>query len=172
MINFLDIFYLKSGNAKQISAYQLLTRTRILEKLAEYNPILAGTIPIGIDIDGSDLDIICYVPDKEKFIAFLNNNFSTEKGFIISENQTFNSIKANFIIEDFEFEIFGQNVETTHQNAYRHMLIEHKILLEKGEDFKYQIIELKKQGYKTEPAFAQLLHLQGNPYDALLKFEL
>lgn len=51
------------------------------------------------------------------------------------------------------------------------MIIEHKILIEKGEDFRLQVIQLKEQGYKTEPAFAHLLDLSGDPYDELLKFK-
>ncbi|MNK30599.1 hypothetical protein D3C87_490190 [compost metagenome] len=52
------------------------------------------------------------------------------------------------------------------------MLIEHQILQEKGEDFRLKIIALKRNGYKTEPAFAKLLNLQGNPYLDLLKYEV
>jgi len=48
------------------------------------------------------------------------------------------------------------------------MIIEYRILLEKGEDFRKQLIELKRQGLKTEPAFALLLGLEGNPYTELL----
>ncbi len=168
MVNFLNLAYLKSGNPKQQSAYLILNENHTIEQLAEFKPILVGTIPLNIDIDSSDLDIICYVQDKEKFRQSLLSNFQQEKGFKISENQTLNALKANFFIEDFEIEIFGQNIPTTEQNAYRHMVIEHQLLLEKGEDFRLQIIELKKQGYKTEPAFAKLLGLNGDAYQALL----
>ena len=171
LTNFLNIAYLKTGNQKQVKAYQVLTDNNVLEKLSAYAPILVGTIPINIDIENSDLDIICYVQDKLEFIKTLTNHFQNEKGFVVSENQSFRSIKANFFIEDFEVEIFGQNIETAHQNAYRHMLIEYQILLEKGETFRQEIINLKNQGIKTEPAFAALLGLNGNPYDALLKLE-
>jgi len=169
MINFLNINYLKSGNEKQQKAYQVLTETNILGKLNHFTPILVGTIPINIDIESSDLDIICYVPNQENFIQYLNHNFGKEYQFIISKNTTYNSVKANFFTADFEIEIFGQDIPTHQQNAYRHMLIEHKLLMEKGEDFRQQVVELKKQGFKTEPAFAKLLGLQGDAYEELLK---
>lgn len=73
------------------------------------------------------------------------------------------------MLEGFPIEIFGQNKPTTQQNAYLHMVAEYKILQEKGEKFKQKIIELKKQGIKTEPAFGMLLGLE-NPYEDLLKF--
>ena len=68
MINFLDISYLKSGNERQKKAYHVLTDNNILEKLAFYHPILVGTIPININIESSDLDIICEVYDNDEFI--------------------------------------------------------------------------------------------------------
>ena len=49
------------------------------------------------------------------------------------------------------------------------MIIENDILKEKGLDFKQKIKQLKSDGLKTEPAFAKLLGLQGNPYIELLK---
>jgi len=169
MINFLNISYLQSGNEKQVKAYRALTDNRVLEKLSPYHPILVGTIPINIDIENSDLDIICEVSDKNEFINKLNILFGSEKDFTIHESPKFYAIKANFIIDGFEIEIFGQNTPTTQQNAYRHMLIEHQLLLAKGEKFRQDIIDLKNQGYKTEPAFAKLLGFEGNPYEELLK---
>ncbi|SDG25981.1 protein of unknown function [Pedobacter terrae] len=171
MINFLNISYLQSGNEKQKKAYQVLTNNKVLEKLSPYQPILVGTIPINIDIKNSDLDIICYVEDKIAFAKELTDYFRHKEGFKITGNANFKSIKANFFIDGFEFEIFGQSLPTKAQNAYRHMLIEYQILLEKGEVFRQEIISLKKQGYKTEPAFAKLLGLEGNPYEELLKLE-
>ncbi|MDQ0637445.1 hypothetical protein QF042_001010 [Pedobacter sp. W3I1] len=171
MINFLDISYLHSGNEKQIKAYHVLTDNKVLEKLSPYHPILVGTIPINIDIENSDLDIICEVSDNNKFIDKLDALFGSEKDFTISESTEFNAIKATFLMGGFEIELFGQNIPTTQQNAYRHMLVEYKILLGKGEKFRQDIIDLKNQGYKTEPAFARLLGLNGNPYEELLKLE-
>lgn len=52
-----------------------------------------------------------------------------------------------------------------------HMLIENEILIEKGIKFRKIIIDLKSNGIKTEPAFANLLGLTGNPYLELLKPE-
>lgn len=171
MINFFEISYLLSGNEKQVKVYQVLTDIQILEKLALYSPILVGTIPINIDIEGSDLDIICEISDQNVFINELKNLFGGENGFVITESPKFEAIKANFIINGFEIEIFGQNVPTTQQNAYRHMLLEYKLLLEKGEEFRQEIVALKKQGYKTEPAFARLLGIEGDAYEELLKLE-
>lgn len=72
-------------------------------------------------------------------------------------------------MDGFEVEIFGQTTPTRSQFAYRHMIIEYNLLNKYGEAFRQQIIELKQEGYKTEPAFAIALDLTGNPYLELLK---
>lgn len=171
MIDFTKIDYLKNGNDKQKRAYEVLTKYHIFEKLKRFSPILAGTFPIEIDIDGSDLDIICEVKDENEFIEILNHILPEGVDFKIETHiiNTEKCIVLNAVLEEFPIEIFGQNKPTTHQNAYRHMLAEYKILEEKGADFKQKIIELKKNGIKTEPAFGLLLNL-GNPYEDLLKF--
>lgn len=173
MIDFTNIEYLKTGNPKQIQAYKILTQNKVLETLLEFDPILVGTIPINIDIENSDLDIICYWKNKTEFISKITNAFQIKTGFkiwetVIDERE---SIVANFRIDDFEIEIFGQNLPTQNQNGYRHMIIEHKIMESKDENFRLEIIKLKQNGYKTEPAFGKLLGLKNNPYHELLDYK-
>jgi hypothetical protein len=174
MTDFSNIEYLKSGNQKQQEAFEILTQNKILSKLAEFDPILVGTIPINIDIENSDLDIICHWKNKIDFTEKLNSVFGKENEFTIREaiiNEK-ESIIANFKINDFEIEVFGQNTPTKDQNGYKHMIIEHEILQSKGENFRLEIIKLKQKGYKTEPAFAFLLGLKGDPYVELLGYKL
>ncbi|WP_447637601.1 DUF4269 domain-containing protein [Flavobacterium microcysteis] len=173
MIDFLTIEYLKSGNSRQHEAYQTLTQHTVLEKLSGYSPVLVGTIPICIDIPSSDLDIACYWTDKVSFYNQVKINFGKETGFQISETviNGRETIISSFILDNFEIEIFGQDIPVEKQYGYRHMLIEHKVLEQQGESFREKIRKLKEQGYKTEPAFALLLDLNGNPYEALLELE-
>jgi hypothetical protein len=175
MIDFTNLDYLKSGNERQKRAYEVLEKYQIFEKLKPYSPVLAGTIPIEIDIENSDLDIICEV-DLEFEEDFLNDIMSNRLSPADIEVKIENiivdgekSIILNFMLEEFPIEIFGQNKPSLEQNAYRHMLAEYRILKKKGADFKHKIIELKKQGIKTEPAFGLLMDLK-NPYEDLLKF--
>lgn len=172
-IDFTKLAYLKRGNKKQQQAYKVLNSEKVLEKLRAYDPLLVGTIPIEIDIDNSDLDIICCFKDKAQFENALVAHFRSKTDFLLWHNNTLkpHAIVSSFKIDKFEVEIFGQGIPTQEQNAYRHMLIEHFLLKEKGEVFRQRIIEHKKLGYKTEPAFALELGLSGDPYDALLKYD-
>ena len=170
-INFEDISYLLKWNDKQRRAYETLKKYRVLDLLQKFDPILTGTIPINMDIDTSDLYISCCYSDKNEFIDAVKHSFSHEKQFVLRESSEFNSVMCNFWLDDFELEVFGQSIPTKQQHAYRHMLIEHQLLEERGEAFRQEIMALKKQGYKTEPAFGIALGLKGNPYEQLFKFE-
>jgi len=164
-----DIGYLASGTPRQQQAYQLLTQHKLMNILHEFDPLLVGTIPINIDIENSDLDIICCFNNKEYFKnAFAFSGFEAFglTDTIINQQET---IVANFSIDGWPVEVFGQYIPTRQQNAYRHMVVEYLLLEHYGEPFRQQVIELKKQGYKTEPAFAKLLRLNSDPYLELLK---
>lgn len=170
-MDFLKIDYLKHGTQRQKRAYEVLTSRSVISKLDKYNPILVGTIPINIDTEKSDLDIICFWTNKGDFISTLLSSFQNEINFTIEEKLKSGKevVVAKFNIDEFPVEVYGQNTPTTEQNGYRHMVAEHKILMEKGEDFRLQVIELKRKGIKTEPAFAKLLGLTNNPFDEMLK---
>jgi hypothetical protein len=172
-MEFDNIEYLKHGNAKQRQVYHLLTGQGIISALLVFEPILVGTIPIRLDTDCSDIDIICCFSDKEQFSETLHKLFGEKDGFQLSEHQgqDAKAIVASFRIESFEIEVFGQNVPTRHQLAYRHMLTEHRLLQQKGESFRQRVRDLKRKGFKTEPAFALLLGLEGDPYTGLLIYE-
>lgn len=172
MINFRTLHYLRAGTFTQRQAYAVLTDHNVMEKLAAFDPVLTGTIPLNIDIPGSDLDIICQWSDHTSFRRSLRENFSATGNFGMYEKE----IRGNettiavFRIQNFTIEVFGQRRPVTEQEAYRHMVIEHQILQERGEAFRNQIVELKRQGYKTEPAFAKLLGLPCvDPYAELLE---
>lgn len=168
---FENIAYLSQGNERQRAAYRVLTQHRVLEKLAPFTPLLVGTIPLAIDVPGSDLDIICCWARKADFETALLTHFGAEPGFSLKHTvvKDRESIVANCTLGDFAVEFFGQGRPSREQDAYRHMLVEYKLLQQHGEAFRQRVVALKQAGVKTEPAFARLLHLPGDPYEALLQ---
>ena len=173
MEKFDTINYLSEGNDLQKQCFDILTHHKVFEHLKNYNPILIGTIPIDIATKDSDLDIACHWTDKANFISSVKKDFSKHIGFKITEAfiNDVETVIANFHINAFEVEIFGQNIPVQQQNGYRHMIIEAEILEKESEIFRKEIIRLKENGMKTEPAFANLLQLEGNPYEALLNYK-
>ena len=170
MNDFKSIEYLKTGNQRQKLAYLTLQKYKIMEILKEFQPTLVGTIPLEIDLPESDLDIICFCRNQEVFTKKLISFYGDEPGFAIysKEFQNLPSTIATFSIPEFTIEIFAQNRPISQQTAYIHLIHEFQILKNKGADFKNAIKKLKGQGYKTEPAFAKLLGLKGDPYLELL----
>ncbi|MXN89890.1 DUF4269 domain-containing protein [Flavobacterium sp. Sd200] len=174
MYFFDSIDYLQHGTPRQKHTFRTLSEIGIIEKLAGYSPTLAGTIPINIDIDKSDLDILCHYTNADVFYKKVFDAFSHFQDFKIVKT-TVNgteTVLANFYCNDFEIEIFGQPIPVHQQNGYLHMIAEYQILVKYGEPFRKQVIALKEAGYKTEPAFAKLLGLEGDPYEALLNYRL
>ncbi|NLR90698.1 DUF4269 domain-containing protein [Flammeovirga sp. SR4] len=168
MRDFKSIEYLSKGNSIQQASYKVLLKSKIVHILKDFDITLAGTIPIEINLPESDLDLICEVKDRQRFIHLLNENFQSHQHFKLEEKDQF--ILSSFEFEGFQFEIYGEDKPVSLQNAYRHMLIEYSILKEKGEDFRQEVLALKKLGIKTEPAFSKLLGIKGDPYQGLLDY--
>jgi hypothetical protein len=55
--------YLLAGTSKQREVWSILDRLQLLESLETYRPVLIGTLPIDIDVAGSDINIGCEVYD-------------------------------------------------------------------------------------------------------------
>ncbi|MDM1045302.1 DUF4269 domain-containing protein [Myroides sp. 1354] len=171
-IDFNTIAYLQQGSKVQQQVYHTLTSHRILELLAAFNPVVVGTFPLDIAIETSDIDIACQLEDVEVFQSIVQNHFGSCTGFsdLVFEMRKQQTYVANFVLDDFPIELFAQAIPVSAQYGYRHMLIEDEILREQGPIFKAQIIALKREGIKTEPAFAKLLGLKGDPYENLLLY--
>jgi len=132
-----------------------------MNSLKEFSPVVVGTLPLDLFTATSDIDIICFFMNPEEFQSELKH--STRKDL-----KGVDSVIANF--DGFQFEVVGQPIPVAEQIAYRHMVVVWKILEERGEAFRREIISLKESGVKTEPAFAQLLGLPGDPYLAILDY--
>ena len=168
-----DIHYLQTGSMPQRHAHQLLQRYAVLDQLRPYDPKLVGTFPLDITVAGSDLDIICEVRDFDPFVAVAAECFAGHPGYSVRYLVLAGApaVVVGFWLEGVEVELFGQPLATERQHGYRHLLVEARLLAIGGAAFKQRIIDLKAQGLKTEPAFAQLLGLAGDPYQALLTLE-
>lgn len=167
-----DIEYLAHGTEAQRRAHRTLKDLGILSELAPYDATLVSTVCNDIDIPGSDLDIICYTDDPEKFLHHVSQRYGAMRGFTTTHHQTPRAaIVIQFFTDDFEIEIFAQNIPVSDQNAFRHMLQTNRVLKVGGSPWRSAIRALKLRGVKTEPAVAQLLHLPGDPYQAVLALE-
>ncbi|RWZ49771.1 DUF4269 domain-containing protein [Halobacillus fulvus] len=162
---------MKNGSRKQRDAYTAINELRLIQQLKNYQPVLCGTIPLGIDLDTSDLDIIMEVEDLNLFERTIHHLYRNKPAFYMKRTNIRGRevVKANFWFNNFEFELFAQHQPVHQQNAYLHMLIEYK-LLQNDPTLKEKILQLKKQGYTTEEAFCKRLNISGDPYEGLIRY--
>lgn len=170
-----NLQYLQQGTLRQQQAYLVLEELALWATLSDFDPILAGTIPLAIDLPTSDLDIICEVPLSHQalFEQVVQDHYGHLPGFQLGRTRSsgYEAIVGRFYYAGVALEVFGQALPATQQYAYRHLVVEAAILQVGGEAWRRAVQRLKQQGWKTEPAFAWLLALPGDPYDALLALE-
>jgi uncharacterized protein len=169
--HFDHIHDLKTGSVRQRLAYDVLMESRLFDVLKPFSPMLVGTIPLDIDTENSDLDIICQVEDFDEFKAAAVENYESCEDFNVNEEiiMSVPAIYATFKFKGFPIEIFGQPRPVKEQNGYLHMMIEARFLELSGEEARENIRTLKRKGFKTEPAFGYYYHLSGDPYNRLIE---
>jgi hypothetical protein len=140
----------------------------IFRALAPYAPTLVGTFPLGLQVEGSDIDIACTCTDLDAIARLL-----ADLGFPRVERRALDpdAVVAAMTIDDLEVEVFAQPLPVTQQAGFRHMVIEGRLLVLGGAPLADRIRAAKRTGLKTEPAFAAVLGLAGDPYRALLDLE-
>jgi hypothetical protein len=170
--DFRRLDYLAQGSPDQRRAHAVLVRHDLLGLLAPLDVALAGTVPLDIQVPGSDLDILVAAPDTAALISRLDGLFSQMPDYQrrLSRFADGPAVVTSFILEDWPVEIFAQALPVERQLAWRHMLVEAR-LLALFPMAKAAIQGMKTAGMKTEPAFATLFSLPGDPYQALLALE-
>lgn len=171
--DFFDLRYLANGSPIQRAGFDAIDSLGIIASLREFDPVLVGTLPLGLFVAGSDLDILCFANDLGGFKQNVIGLYSSREKFQVREEtlRGTNAVMSSFTFEGFDFEIFAQSTPVRKQVAYCHLCIEWRLMQERDHRFKEQLLALKSRGVKTEPAFAQLLGLEGDPYDAILALE-
>lgn len=170
--DFRDWSWLAGGSADQRRAHGVLTRHRLFDRLAGFDAGLAGTFPLDIAVPGSDLDLLVHAPDPAALAPHLDREFGRESGYARRLVRTTDgpALVAGFCLDGLPVEIFVQALPVHRQMAWRHMLVEAR-LLSVHPSLRAQIRALKAAGMKTEPAFCQLLGLEGDAYAAILTLE-
>lgn len=159
MVDFRNIGYLRQGNARQQEVYALLTDYAVMAKLERYDPILVGSIPLNVGTEASDIDIICCWQSKEEFVETVSNAFGNADCFSITEKSTDEGciVRCQLALNGVDIEIFGSSIPSDQQNAYKRMLAKYEIVERNGENFRQQVVNLKRKGFKTGEAIKHLL---------------
>lgn len=143
----------------------------ILLSYKEFYPLIAGTFPLGVNTDSSDVDVLLHSSDLDGLSKSFERDFSSYEDFELKRKvkRDKDSLICKFKFQKVEFELFAQDTITPQNIAFQHYLVEEKLLKYKGSTFFHKVRNLRRQeGLKTEPAFARVLGLAGDPYIELL----
>jgi hypothetical protein len=140
-----------------------------LEVLAPFDPRVAGTLPLGLDLPGSDIDVLCFAPDLRTFTETVWDAFSDAPGFITKQwVDPPRSVVVTFEVAGWQIQLYGEALPVEQQRGWRHFAVERRLLALGGLGFRGAVLALRQRGMKTEPAFAAALGLRGDPYLGLL----
>lgn len=168
----LPLHFPKLKAAKLPAALSALEKSGLSRALASFDPILAGTIPLGLELKDSDLDICCRFGTPSAWNVLID--FLKTFPAFAQKEKVFSSGPATLIylrLDDWPVEIIFQQIPVYQQMAVRHLWVEAQFLYKYGEHFQEKVRAVRTLGYKTEPAFARVLALPGDPYQALLTLE-
>ena len=148
---------------------EALAECGVLEVLAPFDPRVAGTPPLGIDLPGSDIDVLCFAPDARAFTDTVWPAFSGAPAFIAKQwVDPPRPVVVSFEAASWQIQLYGEAIPVERQRGWRHFVVERRLLALGEHDFRAAVLALRQRGMKTEPAFAAVLGLTGDPYVALL----
>lgn len=155
--------------SRQVRAEKALANSGLMDTLVAFSPTVVSTIWVELDTDASDIDIICTYIDEEEFVVEANKLLKRFSNSSLDRNK--DRVLATFNFEHFPFEIYGSKIAITDQNAYRHFKVMQRLVALNRAGLSEKIRNYKESGMKTEPAIAETLKLEGDPYEAVLELE-
>lgn len=146
-----------------------LSKTSFLAKLAPWQAMFSGSIPIGVHLDDSDLDVLLYSSSPKSAIDEINHVMK-DIGDISWKKRSTSDLEyvGRLAGGSRVIEFFISNVPSVKQNSHRHLLSEYLLLVKEGDGLRAKVKALKMQGASTEEAFCQALGIAGDPYRGLL----
>lgn len=147
---------------------EVLAASGVLDLLAGFDPRIAGTLPLGVSLPGSDIDILCHAPDPDEVAKRLWDARERLPALNLRRWTTgHRPLVAGSNLGDWLVEVFASPVEVDWQEGWRHFVAEEWLLELGGEALREAVMALRQGGAKTEPAFAAALGLRGDPYAEL-----
>ena len=170
-MNWRNIAYLQHGTPRQQAAHATIIDLGVIDALRPFDPALVSTVCVDLDVPGSDLDVICELHDAEALAATIRTHFADRPHFSLRRTTDPARLVAAFETTTFPVEIYAEPCPVDQQSAYRHLTAMARLLNRRPKTLRHHVRRLKRAGWKTEPAFAHCLGLDGDPYAAMLALE-
>ena len=170
--NWRDHSMIRDGSERQMKAYTTVYDDLMLfHKLRLHEPIWAGTYPLDLDTEESDIDIICNPESLRPFLLQIKKLYGDQDDFRLTWKaiDRVPTVLSRFTCNGFNIELFAQPRPTASQHAFIHMLVEARLLAIGGEQSRQVIRDLKGDGMPTEAAFVKYFQIDADdPYERLL----
>jgi hypothetical protein len=141
----------------------------VLEILRAFDPRVVGTLPLGLSVPGSDVDIVCHVSEPTAFAEAIWQHYRYCDGFALYQwLAQGRPLVARFAWGGWPFEVFGDSRPVDQQPGWVHFEIERRLLALDDGQLRNAVARQRLQGIKTEPAFASMLGISGDPYRGML----
>src|SRR5262245_58889810 len=100
----------------------------LFTSLAPFKPVVVGSYPLGVQTETSVLDVICETADRAAFEHALRASFAHAPGFTVRRIASVRVAVASFTIDGLAVEVVGQSLPTYEQPAFRHLVVEARLL--------------------------------------------
>ncbi len=151
-------------------ARAILEDAGVFAAVAPFDGRFIGSIPLDLHGEQADADIVCRADDLQAFVAAMTAAFGDQPDFRaeIAPYLGRPSSIVRFVLGDLPVEIFARPEPVEDHESFRHHQAARRLLAIGGEPLREQVRGLKAMGFKTEPAFAAALGLEGDPGMAML----
>ncbi|WP_050387904.1 DUF4269 domain-containing protein [Bradyrhizobium pachyrhizi] len=147
-----------------------VTSSAVMERLKPFDPRIVGTLPLGLAVPGSDIDIVCHASDPNAFADVVWAHYQARDDFALFRwTSGTRPVIARFVCDGWPFELFGDQRPVEQQRGWIHFEVERRLLALDDGPLRRAVSELRAGGLKTEPAFAAVLGISGDPYRGLLE---
>lgn len=142
----------------------------VMERLGPFDPRIVGTLPLDLALPGSDIDVVCHAPDPNAFADIVWTHYQSADDFALHRwTAGTRPVIARFVWDGWPVELFGDQRPVDQQPGWIHFEVERRLLALDDGRLRREIGKLRTAGLKTEPAFAVVLGISGDPYRGLLE---
>jgi hypothetical protein len=137
------------------------------DRLAPYDPVAVSSVLTGLNVELSDLDVVCDVRPPG-FVQAVQAWYGERPGF--KTWQSGSRTVVSFEGARLRVELVGEELAVEEQRAYVHAVAHRRLVALGGARFARAVRRVRREHrYKTEPAIALLLGLRGDPYVAVMR---
>jgi uncharacterized protein DUF4269 len=102
-----------------------IKHSHVLDALRAFDPRVVGTLPLGLSVAGSDIDIVCHADDPTAFAQAIWKQYQSCDGFRLYQwTSSARPVVGRFELGGWPFEVFGHPRPVDQQHGWLHFEIE------------------------------------------------